>query len=51
MRFPILATRDLAGLLGFYRDLLGFSVTPERALPPLALRRRLRRNTVIIGQR
>jgi lactoylglutathione lyase len=24
--FPILVTRDLRGLLGFYRDLLGFSV-------------------------
>ncbi|HEX5782288.1 MAG TPA: VOC family protein [Solirubrobacteraceae bacterium] len=29
MLFPILATRDLGGLLGFYRDLLGFSVTYE----------------------
>jgi lactoylglutathione lyase len=27
--FPILATRDLAGLVGFYRDLLGFKVTYE----------------------
>jgi lactoylglutathione lyase len=27
--FPILATRDLQGLLGFYRDLLGFVVTYE----------------------
>ena len=27
--FPILVTRDLEGLLGFYRDLLGFSVTYE----------------------
>jgi uncharacterized glyoxalase superfamily protein PhnB len=27
--FPILATRDLDGLLGFYRDLLGFMVTYE----------------------
>jgi lactoylglutathione lyase len=29
MLFPILATRDLHGLLGFYRDLLGFTVTYE----------------------
>jgi lactoylglutathione lyase len=29
MLFPILATRDLRGLLGFYRDLLGFTVTYE----------------------
>jgi lactoylglutathione lyase len=27
--FPILVTRDLRGLLGFYRDLLGFTVTYE----------------------
>ena len=27
--FPILTTRDLGGLLGFYRDLLGFTVTYE----------------------
>jgi lactoylglutathione lyase len=27
--FPILATRDLAGALGFYRDLLGGTVTYE----------------------
>jgi lactoylglutathione lyase len=27
--FPILATRDLGGLLRFYRDLLGFTVTYE----------------------
>jgi lactoylglutathione lyase len=27
--FPILTTRDLGGLLGFYRDLLGFKVTYE----------------------
>ena len=27
--FPILTTRDLRGLLGFYRDLLGFTVTYE----------------------
>ena len=29
MLFPILTTRDLRSLLGFYRDLLGFSVTYE----------------------
>jgi lactoylglutathione lyase len=33
MLFPILATRDLGGLLGFYRDLLGFSVTYEFSAP------------------
>lgn len=27
--FPILTTRDVAGMLGFYRDLLGFTVTFE----------------------
>ena len=27
--FPILTTRDLRGLLGFYRDQLGFTVTYE----------------------
>jgi lactoylglutathione lyase len=27
--FPILTTRDLGALLGFYRDLLGFTVTYE----------------------
>jgi lactoylglutathione lyase len=27
--FPILTTRDLRGLLRFYRDLLGFTVTYE----------------------
>jgi lactoylglutathione lyase len=29
MLFPILATRDLSRLLGFYRDLLGFEATFE----------------------
>jgi lactoylglutathione lyase len=29
MLFPIIATRDLRGLLGFYRDLLAFTVTYE----------------------
>ena len=75
--FPILTTRDLGAALGFYRDLLGVTVTyefpgagrraglrraragpvaprhrarpgadrrPERALQPLGLRRRLRRD-------
>jgi lactoylglutathione lyase len=27
--FPILTTRDLGSMLGFYRDLLGFTVTYE----------------------
>ena len=29
MLFPILTTRDLQAALGFYRDLLGFTVTYE----------------------
>jgi len=41
--FPILATRDLNGLLRFYRDLLGFTVTYEFPGPD--------GNTVILGQR